>query len=142
MSERNIHSQTVKAWRASWGERPAPPALVDVYERVLEALWRRAHQSLGEITLVAIFDRVLHHGAERFPHLAALKVETGGVRFEELRQAVETLEAARLDESLAGLVVELLRVLGTLTGEVLTPGLHAELLKVRVPSVGQRGESQ
>jgi hypothetical protein len=139
MPERNIHSEAVRSWREGWGEAHSPHALVDVYERALDALWRRAHQSLGEITLMAIFDRVLHHGIERFPHLAALKVETSGVHFGELRQGAGALEAGRLDESLTCLVVELLRVLGTLTGEVLTPGLHAELGKVRVPSAGEKG---
>jgi len=139
MPERNIHSGAVRAWREERGELPSAAVLVDVYERALDALWRRAHQSLGEITLMAIFDRVLHQGIERFPHLAALKVEASGMHFGELRQAAGTLETARLDESLACLVVELLRVLGTLTGEVLTPGLHAELLRVRVLSVDGKG---
>jgi len=95
--------------------------------------------SLGEITLMAILERVLYQGTEQFPHLAALKVETSGVHFAELRQAVPALDGALLDESLAFLVVELLRVLGTLTGEILTPGLHTELRKVQARSADERG---
>ncbi|HYO74602.1 MAG TPA: hypothetical protein VEU33_51870 [Archangium sp.] len=129
----------MKAWRDGWGEPLSSEALVDVYERALDALWRRAHLSLGEITLMAIVDRVLHDGTGKFPHLAALKVETSGVQFEGLRLAAPGLAPALLDESLASLVVELLRVFGTLTGEILTPGLHAELSKVRVPPVDDKG---
>jgi len=131
MAQSNSHSDTVKAWCQGWHGSLPVPALLDVYERTLAGLWRRAHMSLGEITLVAIVDRVLHHGVERFPHLAALKVEASGVHFGELRPSAEALQVALLEESLQFLVVELLRVLGTLTGEILTPGLHAELLKVR-----------
>jgi hypothetical protein len=139
MPVRNIHSETVKAWRDGWGGTLSPEALVSVYERALDALWRRAHMSLGEITLMAIVDRVLHDGTGKFPHLAALKVETSGIQFGALRLAAQGVELTLLDESLAFLVVELLRVLGTLTGEILTPGLHAELSKVRIHPMDDKG---
>ncbi|QRN95310.1 hypothetical protein JRI60_40570 [Archangium violaceum] len=139
MSERNIHSETVRAWREGWAGTLSPQELIDLYDRALDALWRRTHLSLGEITLMAIVDRVLHHGTEKFPHLAALKVETSGVHLGPLGPAVAGLELALLDESLAFLVVELLRVLGALTGEILTPGLHAELHKVRVQPAEEKG---
>jgi hypothetical protein len=132
MADRNIHSDVVRAWRDGHGEALSQQALVDLYEHALDVLWRRAHMSLGEITLMAIMERVLHDGTSRFPHLAALQIETSGVRCGELRQAAQALDASLLEESLAFLVVELLRVLGTLTGEILTPGLHEELRKVQV----------
>lgn len=142
MAERNIHSEAVRAWRDGWVGALSHDALLDIYERALDALWHRAHQCLGEITLMAIVDRVLHTGTERFPHLAALKVETSGVQFGGLRLAVSGLELAVLDESLAFLVGELLRVFGSLTGEILTPGLHAELRKVRLqPEDGNGGKA-
>jgi hypothetical protein len=139
MRERNPHSDAVNAWRDGRAGPLSPQALVDLYERALDALWRRAHMSLGEITLMAIVERVLHDGTERFPHLAALKTETSGVHCGELRQAASSLDMALLDESLAFLLGELLRVLGTLTGEVLTPGLHAELRKVQALPSGEKG---
>jgi hypothetical protein len=139
MSERNQHSEAVKAWRETWSGTLLASARVEVYERALDALWRRAHRSLGEVTLMAIVDRVLHHGTERFPHLGVLKVEASGVHFAELRLSASALDVALLDESLAFIVIELLRVLGTLTGEILTPGLHAELGTVRPGSVDEKG---
>jgi hypothetical protein len=87
---------------------------------------------------MAIVDRVLHQGIERFPHLAALKVEASGMNFGEIRQAARALEVGHLDESLAFLVAELLRVFGTLTGEILTPILHAELRKVQVQPADEK----
>lgn len=142
MPERNIHSETVKAWRESWAGALSPQELVDAYEQALDALWRRAHLSLGEVTLMAIVERVLHDGAERFAHLAVLRAQEGGVYFGELRSSAPALDVRLLDESLGGLLVELLRVLGTLTGEILTPGLHQELRKVRVgPAEGKEGKA-
>ncbi|MFL5356857.1 hypothetical protein [Archangium sp.] len=126
-------------WRDGWAGRLPQHELVDVYERTLDALWRRAHLSLGEVSLMAIVDRVLHQGTEQYPHLAALKVETSGVQFGELRQVSSALDKVLLEESLTFLVVELLRVFGALTGEILTPGLHAELRKVQVRTADEKG---
>ena len=139
MLERKSHGELVKDWCRDWAGTLPAPGLVDVYERALDALWRRANMSLGEITLMAIVDRVLHQGVERFPHLAALKVEMSGVHCEELRLNAPTLDPARLEESLECLVIELLRVFGTLTGEILTPGLHEELCKVRPGAEDKKG---
>ena len=141
MPERNIHQEAVRAWREDWEGVLDHLALLDVFERALDALWRRAHMSLGEITLMAIVDRVIHQGHELFPHLALLKVEPGGVHFGELRQTAPSLDRRLLEDSFMFLVPELLRVFGALTGEILTPGLHAELRKVRVAlAEAQRGK--
>ena len=61
------------------------------------------------------------------------------MRFGELRQKAPNLEVKFLEESLVFLMLELLRVLGVLTGEILTPGLHAELRKVQVQSADEGG---
>lgn len=140
MPERNIHEEVISAWREGWAGTLAPPALLDVFERALDALWRRAHMSLGEMTLMAIVDRVIHQGGEKYPHLALLKIETSGVHFGELHHSARTLDRERLEESFVFLMYELLRVFGALTGEILTPGLHAELHKVRVPPSASPGE--
>ncbi len=62
------------------------------------------------------------------------------MRFGELRQKAPNLEVKFLEESLVFLMLELLRVLGVLTGEILTPGLHAESRKVQVQSADEEGE--
>jgi hypothetical protein len=119
------------AWREEWSGSLSQSELIDVLERALDALWRRAHLSLGEVTLMAIVDRVLHQATEKFPHFATLKVETSGVHLAELRAAAAAIDVALLEQSIVFLVAELLRVFGALTGEILTPGLHAELRKVK-----------
>ncbi|HLM48507.1 MAG TPA: hypothetical protein VK458_31875 [Myxococcaceae bacterium] len=127
------------AWREEWSGTLSQSELIDVLERSLDALWRRAHQSLGEVTLMAIVDRVLHQASEKYPHFAALEVETSGVHLGELRASAPALDVALLEESIVFLVAELLRVLGVLTGEILTPGLHAELRKVTGRSSKEEG---
>ncbi len=127
------------AWREEWSGKLSQSELIDVLERALDALWLRAHLSLGEVTLMAIVDRVLHQASEKFPHLAALKVDTNGVNVGELRASAPALDVKLLEESLVFLVAELMRVFGALTGEILTPGLHAELRKVKGRLTDEKG---
>lgn len=129
------HAATVERWleRVVDG-RTSTPELLAAFQRVLSAVWRRAVPTLGPVAVTAIADRVLRHAIARHPFFAAvhpdsdgeLRCETmdlattlGGVPFEELRAGVRTV------------LTELLAVLGSLTAQVLTPELQAELSRDR-----------
>lgn len=119
----------VESWlqRALVG-RPVDEQLA-AFEELLGALWRRAHRTLGEVTLGAIVGRVLHVSVQRYPLLAGLGVDGSGVRFDDLRVRAATLEPELLTGAVRFVVVELLTVLGNLTAEILTPPLHDELAR-------------
>ena len=89
----------------------------------LQAIGSRAQQTLGEVTLGAIVDRVLYTARERHPSLGGLSLEATGFVFDE-PQSAEPLDGLRF------VVIELLSVLGSLTAEILTPALHAALSAV------------
>ncbi|WP_256337265.1 hypothetical protein [Myxococcus xanthus] len=103
---------------------------MDLFERGFQALWRRGRSALGEVTLVVILERVLQRVVQAHPHLSALVVTSEGLRFEGLHPVVAEFDPERLEESLVVLVEEWLRVLGALTGEVLSAALREELLAV------------
>jgi hypothetical protein len=141
MAKREQHSARVDEWLVHNAVGSSREELLELFERAVGALWRRAHYTLGEITLVAIVDRVLVHGAEKFPCLSALRVEPTGVRFNGLAESAQHPPPEVLEQALRYLMVELLTVLGTLTGEILTPALREELARVsRVPSRRMGGE--
>lgn len=118
------HAQAVDAWlRSSAG----PGAELRDLQRVLDALWRRAGATLGEITLIAISERVLCDVVERFPDFVALSVEAGGMRCEPLVAKGTTMRHDELRQAIRFLLVTWLTVLGNLTAEILTPALHEEL---------------
>jgi hypothetical protein len=122
------HRARVEAWRARMGGAPAPGALVAAFERAFRAVWARANVTLGDVTLTAIGDRVLSEVGERYPILRVLRLETSGVSCEDLARDARSLDRPELlDEAVQFALVELLTVLGRLTGEVLTPMLHAAL---------------
>jgi hypothetical protein len=139
MTEANVHAAAVDVWTGRLGKHPAADALLRAYERLLEALWRQASLTLGEVTLVAVGDRILVTLAERYPLLRTATAEPAGLRFDGVGEAAANLPGAPLAEALRGVLLEFLTVLGHLTAEVLTPALHAELARSSAPAPGPTG---
>ncbi len=131
MSEdENSHAACVREWMDAAAAGLSPEAKLALFERALGALWERAHRTLGEVTLGAIVDRVLHDVRAESPLMAALVVSSEGVRLGELR-GQEGLDG--LDDAMRRTLVALLTVIGNLTADILTPGLHAALSAVSLP---------
>lgn len=139
LNEETAHAAWVDAWlERTLVSRDVPATkLVSLFERAMGALWRRSQSTLGEITVAAIVDRVLYNAMEKYPALSTLKIEGTRVSFDGLRQgdriALDVRDAMRF------VLVEFLTVLGNLTDEILTPGLHAELARVELDEVGSPG---
>lgn len=133
MHEANADAVSVDHWLkrvVPHSDTFPPDRLLGLFERALDAIWREAQDSLGEVTLIAIATRVVFVSKERFPALSAIHVEADGISLDALRERAHTLQTRELVESLGFLLTELLRVLGVLTANVLTPWLHAELAKI------------
>jgi len=124
------HATHVEAWLLRAAKAPSPAQLASLFEQALGALLRRAHVTLGEVTLTAIVDRVLYTASEKYPFLSTLKVEADGISFDAFRRQPATRRARLVPEVVCFVLVELLSVLGNLTNEILTPALHTELSKV------------
>lgn len=120
------HQAAVAAWCRRVETVRSVEARIHAFEAAFAAMWQRSHLTLGEVTLTAIVERVIHNASEQFPMLASLEVDGAGLRCERLRAHA----GLREDQVLAALrfvLVEFLTVLGNLTAEILTPALHAEL---------------
>jgi hypothetical protein len=130
VEEHNDHSACVNAWMDRSAKGLPPERLIQLFEQGFAAMWRRAHRTLGDVTLTAIADRVLHRAAEQFPTFSALKVDATGLQCKELRERAGSLQHDQLAEGMRFVLVEFLTVLGNLTADVLTPALHSELSKV------------
>ena len=126
MNARDVHSAAVTAWLAHGADRDAP-SLLRGLESALRALWSRAQPTLGEVTLVAILDRVFYDTGDRFPGLQKLAAGFGGIEFESLRRGTDSLTVAQLVPWIRFVLEEFLTVLGNLTAEILSPALHAAL---------------
>jgi hypothetical protein len=125
-----IHDAAVAEWRRP-ATRLSAAELVDLFESGLHRMWERAQPTLGEVTLGAIVDRVLYTATERFSFLAPLRIKDGRVDFGDLRKASGSVVPSELANASRFVVREFWTVLGQLTAEILTPALHAELVKAR-----------
>lgn len=140
MLDEGQHALCVDAWLERSAAGLAPDALLRLFEAALDAVWIRTKTTLGEVTLTAIAERVLHNASERFSLLWSLKIEpTRGIQCRELSDRIGSVEPAELREAIRSVLVELLTVLGNLTAEILTPALHAEISKVTLPDAIRGG---
>ncbi len=139
MVDAHKHGACVSAWMERAANGLPPERLLPAFEQGFAAVWGRANRTLADVTLMAILDRVLYVAAEQYPFLSVLKVEANGLRCQELQARAESVEPDQLAQGIRFVLVEFLTVLGNLTAEILTPALHAELLKV-VPSEGSPDE--
>jgi hypothetical protein len=120
------HEQCVRTWLDARGGSDADNARVTKLLLVgIRALWDRARPSLGEVTLAAIVQRAIHTSERRHPELAQL-----GLRVNErglMEIATPTAPRADLRNGVVDALVEILRVIASLTANALTPALHAAL---------------
>ena len=129
MAESPNHTTKVTQWFASRdADDLSALQLAELLHLALVAVWQRAYLTLGEITLAAIFDRVLYSGRAHYGWLGALTIGPKGPELDARK-----LKKIPDNEALAAsvyLLAELLTVLGNLTAEILTPELYKELEKV------------
>jgi hypothetical protein len=142
MRDQTDHGACVDAWMERGAEGVPSEQVVHVFEEGFGALWRRAHQTLGDVTLTAILDRVLHYSVEKYPMMAVLKAEPHGLRCQNLLEKIEGVPVEQLKAAIRFVMVEFLTVLGNLTADILTPSLHAALFRVARKSGVGEGESQ
>jgi hypothetical protein len=116
----------VEAWMRH-AEALDPMERFDHFESAFAAIWERARVPLGGITLVASLDRVLANAKDRFRALEPVSVDASGAHFAGLRAAAHLLSQGELREMFRFLLVEFVSLLGALTGDILTPTLHATL---------------
>lgn len=141
MRAEHDHRACVDAWIERAAKGLPPEGVVGAFERGFSALWGRAYQTLGDVTLTAIVGRALFTAAEHYPFLSVLEVDISGLRVHRLREAGGGASPDRLAEGLRFMLVEFLTVIGNLTADILTPSLHAALSAVEREGSGD-GEDE
>ncbi len=137
MRDHARHAKAVDHWLDATAAGLNGDQFLTLVAAGLDAVWARTRVTIGEVTLVAIAERVLHDVGARFPPFAALMVEPDGIVFRELLGRAETMRDSEAREGGRFLLVELLTVLGNLTAEILTPDLHARLGRVTPPDAAR-----
>ena len=143
MTAESNHGAFVDTWLESSTKNLSSELRLEFFETSLGALWNCTRLTLGDVTLMAIMDRVLYNATEKFPFFSALRVEANrGFLGHDLRERVASLDDAELMDGIRFVLVEFLTVIGNLTAEILTQELHAELSRVggETASLHDKGE--
>lgn len=130
------HSACVDIWMKHVITGLPPGRALQTFAHAFNALWLRAHRTLGEVTLTAIVDRVLYTAAGSFPFLAGFQVGANGLCAADDLGFVHGLQEKQVTSAIRFVLVEFLTVLGSLTAEILSPALHAELSKLVLAQAG------
>ena len=125
----NRHREVVGAWAAKRAPDLPPQQVIDAFGDAFGRLWQRSRETLGDITLYAISDRVLHSASRQFCILDAVSIGDGGLELDKLRERASEGDGTELLQAAQFVLAEFLTVLGKLAAEILTPALHAELAK-------------
>ncbi|HXH75944.1 MAG TPA: hypothetical protein VNJ08_13315 [Bacteriovoracaceae bacterium] len=125
----DIQSKVVEVWEVKSMKGLSLDQQAILFDKAIHAIEKRALQTLSHVTLMVILDRVLHQSSQICPLFAKAKIESNSLSFEEVHKDPQYTSKERL-EAFRYLLVELLRVLGRITADILTAPLHKELLKV------------
>jgi hypothetical protein len=125
--EYDDHHTCVDAWLEGAVRGKPTLGMIDAFEAAFSALWRRAHDTLGEVTLVAIVKRVLLTAAEQCSLLSTLALDGAELECNELRAVAPSVQPQQLADGFRFVLVEFMTVIGNLTADILTPALHEAL---------------
>lgn len=107
-------------------EKLSPEERVLLLQKVILAVELRASVTLSQVTMLVVLDRVLRQSLEKFPVLSSV-TSSNLINFKNLDTHKNPEE---LSTALRFLLLELLRVIGRITADILTTPLHQELIKV------------
>src|SRR5438105_2448859 len=114
------HAACVDAWLETAARDLSSSSRRRLLEVALGVLWTRTQQTLGEVTLTAIVERVLHGATEKYPILSSFKVGPArGLFWGGSSDGPPPPLEAELTAGIRFLLIEFLSVLGNLTAEIL-----------------------
>ncbi len=127
MAHDRKHESVVADWIHTVQNRP-PAEQVELFCQVFNAVWRRAKRTLGEVSLLAIGERVFYVSGERHPDMVDVAPQSEGIDPAQLPVKAAETPPLELEAAMAFALTEFLTVVGRLTGEILSPALHTELV--------------
>jgi hypothetical protein len=101
--------------------------IIQIYEDLLKTIWEQTLPTIGMVTLIAIVERALVLTKENYPTIGYLKATTEGISFEILRQKLREEELLLLKEACKELILNLIDILGVLTGDILVGQLLQQI---------------
>ena len=121
------HSNKVRDWIESVTPGLSPPELIELFEFTITKLWSRSCIMIGDVTLLAILDRVLASFTETHKISFPLSIDSAGIRWDNLRKSGAKLKPDEIILALTYFATEFIAIAGSITGDLLSGPLHKEL---------------
>lgn len=128
MVQLNHHAGQVELWVSQKLEGRSKDEVIEAFQKAFQRIWDKAELTLGHVTMHAIADRIVHVGREEYPWLSSLQKNQDGIDVTGLTQNASLLLDNDLRQGLTFILAEFLRVLGSLTAEIISSKLHASLM--------------
>lgn len=125
----DIHAKLIDDWEKAVATKIKQEQHIKLIEKAIKVVEARSLHTLSSITYSVIVDRVIHQSSKKYPLLLKTNLKSGSFNFKEVHQDNSHSRQMVL-EALRFLLLELLRILGRITAEILTTPLHQEILKV------------
>ncbi len=125
-----LHAKQVDAWMEGVLSGLPEEQQLRTFERAFQALQKRILQTLSEVTLMAVLDRALHEGKQKFPLLSGLKIDASEISLDELLSTQKNLNAGNVIDALRFFLIEVLTILENLTAGILNKPLYKELSQI------------
>ena len=121
------HTLQVEAWMAQTIPGLTSEQLISLFSEAIRVLQKRTLITLSEVTLNAVFDRVLHQSQMEFPLLSEVKIDSKGLSFDGIP---DHHKPAEITEAFLFFLIELMTILENLTAGILTKPLYKELFGI------------
>lgn len=124
--------QQVELWEIKVTQGLNDSQKAQLFCKAIFAVEERTLKTLSSVTLEVVLDRALHQCKKKYAFMSLVKIESKGLNFNELLNSEHFRNPTEnLVEALRSLLIEILTVLGNITGGILSGSLYNELNKVQ-----------
>jgi hypothetical protein len=102
--------------------------VLDLYTRLLNDLWVRASELIGETLLAFLILLSIERTSDKFPLLRGIRVSEIGVSLETLRNSCQDASSEDIHRALQGLVKNLFNVFTIITENIINRELFSSVL--------------
>ncbi len=103
-------------------------AILTIYENLMQIVWQRLLPTLGKFTVTTILKRSIEMSESKYPILTLIEIKDD-LEFENLRFQLKEEEHPNISDAFNDLIVNLIEILASLTGEVIIQKLLEEMKK-------------
>jgi hypothetical protein len=104
------------------------PELLDLYTSLLNDLWIRASELVGETLLAFLLLLSIERTSDKFPLLRGIRVSETGVSLETMRNSCQDVPSEDIHRALQGLVKNLFNVFTIMSENIINRELFSTVL--------------